>query len=48
MDPVTSAQFRTMKDSFARQGVEIEAALYAGRRHRLHLRSRPLARSGPR
>jgi hypothetical protein len=26
MDPVTSAQFTTMKDSFARQGINIEAA----------------------
>ena len=26
MDPVTSAQFITMKDSFARQGINIEAA----------------------
>ena len=27
MDPVTSAQFLILKDSFARKGVEIEAAL---------------------
>ena len=27
MDPVTSAQFLVLKDSFARKGVEIEAAL---------------------
>ena len=27
MDPVTSAQFLVLKDSFARKGVNIEAAL---------------------
>ena len=48
MDPVTSAQYLILKDSFARKGVEIEAALTpAGDIDYIYVVGR-LARCGPR
>ena len=44
MDPVTSAQYQMMKDSFSRQGTEIEVAYTpAGGVHHIHAAGRLLA-----
>ena len=48
MDTVYSAQYLTMKDSFSREGINIDVAYTPAGEARPRSRNRPAARRGPR